>query len=225
MCPDPEDEELSVECHFGQNSRFYYEWSTRIVKDWDFIIYDWDMLWKVETLWWSVEICHSRSRFCYETVKISWWQVEILLWVVNVFMMTAARDFVMNTRDFHDDSSRFLWKKVEILLWTVEILRMTGQYFHNDRSRFLWQVKTLLHVEIFMKTVRDLHDDVLMLWLNMWAWGKNQKNFVIIRTFIIITDNHESPFMNAINILFRFYVTEHQHNRCIRKLKCYKSLK
>ena len=126
----------------------------------DFIIYGWDMLWKVETLWWSVEICHSRSRFCYETVKISWWQVEILLWVVNVFMMTAPRDFVMNTRDFHDGSSRFLWKKVEILLWTVEILRMTGQYFHNDRSRFLWQVKTLLHVEIFMKTVRGFHDDV-----------------------------------------------------------------
>ena len=160
MCPNPEDEELSVECHFGQNSRFYYEWSTRIVKDWDFIIYGWDMLRKVETLWWSVEICHSRSRFCYETVKISWWQVEILLWVVNVFMMTAPRDFVMNTRDFHDGSSRFLWKKVEILLWTVEILRMTGQYFHNDRSRFLWQVKTLLHVEIFMKTVRGFHDDV-----------------------------------------------------------------
>ena len=160
-----------------------------------------------------------------------------MLWNGQNFMM-AGRNFIMSGEGFYDDSSRFYYehsrfswwqieifvKKVEILLWTVEILRMTGQYFHNDRSRFLWQVKTLLHVEIFMKTVQDLHDDVLMLWLNMWAWGKNQKNFVIIRTFII-TDNHESPFMNAINILFRFYVTEHQHNRCIRKLKCYKSLK
>ena len=64
---------------------------------------------QVKTLLWTVEIFMMTSRdfhdgklrFCSEWSIFSWWQVEI-------FMM-IGRDFTMNGRGFHDDSSRFSW--------------------------------------------------------------------------------------------------------------------
>ena len=64
---------------------------------------------QVKTLLWTVEIFMMTSRdfhdgklrFCSEWSVFSWWQVEIF--------MKIGRDFTMNGRGFHDDSSRFSW--------------------------------------------------------------------------------------------------------------------
>ena len=128
----------------------------------------------IEQLWWlllkikSILKEFSTERHLGENSRFYYEKSRCIL---------KDRNFIMNGRDFYDDSPMFYYEQSSFSWWQIENFVasgqnfiMSGQDFQDDGSIFSWWQ---LEISVTYWDFCENRSRISMLWLNLEGWGKH----------------------------------------------------
>ena len=131
----------------------------------------------IEQLWWlllkikSILKAFSTERHLGENSRFYYEKSRCIL---------KDRNFIMNGRDFYDDSPMFYYEQSSFSWWQIENfvtigpnVIMNGQDFQGDRSRFSWWQ---LEISMICWGFRENRSRFSMIRLNLEGWGEHLTN-------------------------------------------------